>query len=144
MTARRLQTHFHVAYECRGEKLSPSRCNPLLERFRKLLENFKVEKENFKAYVSVAGDTIIEEVDTRLLRVSTHLTFEVIDTSPSIDVNLYALDDGARALIHRELRELSLTDGTYSHRVDIAVKDSHEGSEPPMSRENSVWPKQRF
>jgi len=145
MATRMLQTHFHVAYECRGEKLSPKRCNPLLEKFRMMLKDFRVERENFKAYVSVAGDTIIEVVDTRLLKVSTHLTFEVVDTSPSLDINLLALDDRSRGEIHQGLRKISLVDGKYSHRVDLQVMDSFEGSEPPMSHPGqSCWPKQRF
>ena len=142
--ARRLTTHFFVAYEVRGEKLSPDRCNPLLARFKKMLEDFRVEKGDFKAFVEVVDDFLYEEVDTRFIKISSHLKFEVIDSSPSIDVNLYALDDVSRADIHNKLRELCLSDGTYSHKVDLRVVDSHEGSEPPMSRENSVWPKQRF
>ena len=141
---RSLQTHFQVCYSVRGEKLNAKSCNPLLRRFVGILKDFKIEEGDFKAVVSLAGDTIIQEVDTRYLKVSIHLTVEAIDTSPSLDLNLYAMSDHHTALFHRKLRELSLTDGIYSHRIDIKIEDTFQGSEPPMSRENSPWPAARF
>ena len=144
--ARRLQTHFFVCFSVKGEKLSPSRCNPLLIKFTKMLKDFSIDnKEGFTATVSVVDDFQFQEIDSRWIKCSNHLTFEIVDTSPSNDVALWALDDENRRNIHNKLRELSLSDGTYTHKMDIKVMDSYEGSSPPMvGRERSPWPKQRF
>jgi len=141
---RRLQTHFFVCYHVTGEKLSPDRCNPLLRKFGKILKDFKIKKEDYSATISVQGDTIIQEVDSRWLKVSTHLTFEICDSSPSLEGNKWGLDHSEGAAIHNGLKELFLVDGKYSNRVDIIVKDSVQASEPPMSHENSCWPEKRW
>jgi len=144
MGTRRLQTNFFVCYWVEGEKLSPDRVNPLLRKFGKILKNFKIERQGYKAYVSVQGDTIIQEVDTRLLKVSSHCTFEILDSQPSNDVSKRALNHEESAGIHQGIKKLSLVDGTYSHKVTFTVKDTHQGSDVPMSRENSPWPTQRW
>jgi len=142
--ARRLQTHWHICYWITGEKLSPDRVNPLIDEFTKKLRDFKIEEENYIAAVSCCGDSIFQEVDTRKLKCSSHLTFEIIDTRPSADANLWGLGHCDAAAIHRGLQKLTLTDGKYTHRVDFVVKDTVQASEPPMSRPNSPWPERRF
>jgi len=134
---------FFCCYHCRGEKLSPSRVNPLLRKFHDLLLGFKIEQGDFKAVVTIVDDVIIQEVDSRWIKVSAHLNFEIIDISAETQP-LYGLDHGYSSLIHRELRKLSLTDGTYTKKVNIDVVDSYMGSSPPMNHEKSCWPKQRF
>jgi hypothetical protein len=141
---RRLQTHFQVCFWAVGEKLSPDRVNPLLEKFAGILKGFKIEKENYSAVVTLVGNSIFQEVDTRKVKASSQLTFEIADSRPSADDYLYGLSHEDAAEIHNGLRELSLLDGTYSKRVDIVVKDTFSGSEPPMSRPQSPWPERRF
>ena len=141
---RRLTTHFFVAYHIKGEKISAARVNPLVAQFIDMFMDFKIEKQNYKAVVSRCTDSVFEKVDTRLVKASSHLTFEIFDGEESADVNLYGLNHGRGAQIHQGLRKLSLVDGKYSNRIDIVVKDTVQASEPPMSHENSPWPSKRW
>ena len=141
---RGLQTHFQICYWIIGEKLSPDRVNPLIAKFSGMLRDFKIEEKDYRAIVSRCEDSIFEEVDTRKIKVSSHLTFDVADSRPSNDINKWGLSHEEGAAIHRGLRKISLIDVIYSHKVSFTVQDSVQGSEPPMSRPNSQWPMQRF
>ena len=141
---RQLQTHFQIAYWVEGEKLNPDRVNPLLRKFAGILKDFKIERENYRAICSRCSDSIFEEVDTREVKCSSHLTFEIFDSRPSNDISKRALNHEEGAQIHNGLKALSLIDGKYSHKVTFSVRDSHQGSSPPMSHAGSPWPLQRF
>lgn len=141
---RMLQLYFQICYHITGEKLSPDRCNPLIAKFSEKLRNFKIERENYQAAVSVVSNSIFESVDTRLIKCSCQATFEIINTQESADSHLYGLQHAESAEIHNKLREITLTDGKYSHRIDFEIKDTVKASEPPMSYEQSPWPDARF
>ena len=144
MGTRRLTSNFHVCWHIKGEKISADRVNPLVEKFIDKFMDFKIEEPGYKIYVSRCTDSIIEKVDTRLVKVSSHLTIEILDSRISNDANKLGLNHDESASIHNKLKLLSLIDGTYSHRIDINIVDTHKGSEPPQSHENSPWPTQRW
>jgi len=141
---RMLTTHFHVAWWIEGEKLNKDKVNLLIPKFTDMFRNFKIERENYRAICSCCGDSIFQEVDTRKVKCSSHLTFEIFCSSPSNDISKRALSHEESAQIHNGLKVLFLTDGKYSNKVNFTVKDTHQGSSPPMSHEQSVWPMQRW
>ena len=141
---RGLQTYFQICYWILGDRLEAERVNPLVEKFIDLLIDFKVEKNGYKAKVSRVTNNIFEKIDSRWVKAACQLTFNIYDSQPSSDPDKWGLSHNEGAAIHQGLQKLSLSDGKYSHKVDFVVKDTVESSTPPMSRENSPWPTERW
>jgi len=134
------QTHFSVCYHVRGTNLNPDRVNPLLRRFNQLLKDFKIEDEYHKVSVLTVDDSIFEQVDSSWIKCSTVVRVNVTDFNRQD--SMWGLPHSYSAEIHRKLREFTLTDGKYSKRIDIEVKDTKEGQ--PGVKNFAIWPKELF